>query len=112
MANSVKVSPLPCGLRTHRRDFVFPILQAINELGGSAPISQVLSLVEKRMRGTLNKFDYLLLDSGKSRVEPRWRNTARWAKDGMIQLGMLDSNSPRGIWRITDYGSDMVQILR
>jgi restriction system protein len=106
------VKPLPCGLRTHRSNFIIPILMTLYDLGGEAPIQQVMSGVEERMRGTLNRFDYEILNSGKGRVERRWRNTARWAKDVLIKLGLVDGNSPTGLWELTYKGENFAFQLR
>ena len=104
--------PLPCGTKTPRRSFVFPILVVLNELGGSAPISEVMSLLEQRMRSTLVKVDYDTLNSDNHRREPRWRNTARWAKDSMVKLGFISGTSQRGIWEITSFGYEVLQETR
>ena len=105
-----RTKPIPNGMRTHRRKFIFPILEALNNLGGSATTSQVLSEVENLMRGTLNRVDYQHLNSRPTEI--RWRNTSRWTKDAMIGLGLIASNSPRGVWEITDLGYDFLSLTR
>jgi restriction system protein len=104
--------PLPCGLRTHRREFILPILLTLDELGGSASIQKVMPALEAKMRGTLNRFDYEVLESGKGRSEYRWRNTARWAKNILVNLGLVASGSPIGLWELTYAGEDFVAALR
>jgi len=104
--------PLSCGLRTPKSAFVFPILQAINELGGSASITEVMPVVERRMRGVLRGVDYEIFNQGRSRVEPRWRNTARWAKDAMVKLGFILDDSPRGLWELSDFGFEILELTR
>lgn len=104
--------PLPCGLKTPRRSFVFPILHALSQLGGTAPIREVEALVQEQMRSVLRAVDYEVLTQGTSRAEPRWMNTLRWAKTAMVKLDLLYNDSPRGIWELSDYGYEVLKALR
>ncbi len=99
-------SKLKRGLRTPEDEFRIPILEAIVELGGSAPMSKVLNLVEKKMKGKLNEYDYQTLQSTSS---IRWKNTAQWCRNTMVREGLLKSDSPRGIWEISEKGIRYLQ---
>jgi len=90
------------GLRTPEDAFCIPILQSLIELGGSAPVSDVLDKVEAKMRSQLNAYDRSPLPSDSTLT--RWRNTAQWARKAMVQKGLMSSDSPRGIWEITEAG--------
>jgi restriction system protein len=90
------------GLRTPEDAFREPILKAIVELGGSAPMAVVLEKVEQLMKGTLNAYDRQSVSSYPH--QPRWRNTAQWTRNAMVREGLLSSDSERGIWEITDAG--------
>lgn len=90
------------GLRTPDESFRAPILQTLIELGGSSPMAEVLSIVEKKMKGILNKYDYDPLSSYPN--QPRWKNTAQWCRNTMVNEGLLKNDSPRGIWEITEIG--------
>ncbi len=94
---------LPMGLRTPREAYLRPILEAVLELGGSAHVAEVLKVVEQKMKPLLNDVDYQKLSSGGS---IRWENTANWARYYLVQEGLLasDSESGRGVWRITEQG--------
>jgi restriction system protein len=35
---------------------------------------------------------------------PRWRNAAQWARNSMVNEGLLKKDSPRGVWEISDKG--------
>jgi len=39
----------------------------------------------------------------------RWRNAAQWARNSMVQEGLLKADSPRGVWEITDRGREMLR---
>jgi restriction system protein len=54
------------------------------------------------MKGTLTEADYKPLKT--DRGQPRWRNAARWERNSMVEEGLLKSDSPWGIWEITEAG--------
>ena len=64
-------------------------------------MGEVLVRVEQLMRDTLKPVDY---ESLKSSSDPRWRNTGQWARNTMVEYGLLRSDSPWGFWEITDAG--------
>lgn len=90
------------GLRTAEQEYYRPILQALQEMGGSAPLGDVLERVHQLMAGTLRDVDFQPLASDPQR--PRWRNAAQWARNSMAREGLLKSGSRRGIWEISDAG--------
>ena len=96
------VKNLVRGLRTKESAFYLPILESLVELGGRAEAKAVLDKVRQKMENVLNKYDKQPLKSG----ELRWENTARWARKMMIKEGLLEPNSPNGIWEITDKGRE------
>ena len=90
------------GMRTTEEAFRLPILQVLNASGGSATVSDALAKLEPLMQGILQQVDYEPLPSQPE--TPRWTNTAQWARYTMAKEGLLKSNSPRGIWEITEAG--------
>ena len=90
------------GLRTPEPAFFRPILQALSDLGGSAKRSDVFNVLEPSMRGVLQPIDYQILSSEAEQV--RWQNSAQWARNLMVKEGLLQSDSPVGIWEITEKG--------
>ncbi len=90
------------GLRTSEPAFFRPILQALSDLGGAAKRSDVFTVLEQSMRGVLKPIDYQSLSSESEQV--RWQNSAQWARNLMVKEGLLDSDSPVGIWEITEKG--------
>ena len=85
---------------TPQKNFREPVLDAIVELGGSAPARRVLELVEHHMRSVMTEADYEELRSG----GPRWHKAANWARYILAQEGLVRRNSPRGTWELTDEG--------
>ncbi len=90
------------GLRTPEPAFFRPILQALSDLGGSAKRSDVFDMLEQSMRDVLKPIDYQILSSEAEQV--RWQNSAQWARNLMVKEGLLQSDSPVGIWEITEKG--------
>ena len=95
------------GLRTPNEAFHTPILRALIDLGETAQVKKVLDRVEELMSDQLNKYDYETLPSNPS--ELRWRNNAQWARWRLVQNGFLASDSPRGVWEITESGRAWVE---
>jgi len=90
------------GLRTPELAFFRPILQALSDLGGSAKRSDVFTLLEPSMRDVLKPIDYQPLASEADQL--RWQNSAQWARNLMVKEGLLQADSPVGIWEITEKG--------
>ena len=91
------------GLRTPDNAFRRPILETLCELGGAGPMNKVLNGVAEKMETILNEFDRQHLLSEPHEI--RWRNTAQWCRNSMVQEGFLKGGSARGIWEISDKGN-------
>lgn len=94
------------GMKTPQQAYRYPILETLYELGGSASVGDVLKVVEKKMKPLLNEVDYQMLPSG---VDVRWRNTAMWERFDLVKEGLLKSDSPDGIWELSDKGIQEVE---
>ena len=90
------------GLRTPEAAFFRPILQALSDLGGAAKRSDVFDVLEPYMRDVLKPIDYQILSSEAEQV--RWQNSAQWARNLMVKEGLLQADSPVGIWEMTEKG--------
>jgi len=95
------------GLRTREEAYYRPILEALQKLGGSASVDQVLNLVLQIMKPVLRDVDYEPLASTPDM--PRWKNAAQWARHSMVKEGLLRNDSPRGVWQISDAGVRFLQ---
>lgn len=59
------------------------------------------------MRPLLNEFDYQKQSLG---ADTRWHNTAQWARFKLVKEGLLKSksDSPHGVWELSDKGTGEV----
>lgn len=64
-------------------------------------MNKVLEKVEVKMNQLLDSVDYKKLPSG---VRIRWHESAEWEKYKMAKDGLLRSDSPKGVWQITEKG--------
>lgn len=88
--------------KTSQRDYLIPILEILDDLGGKAKASEVLEVVAERMRPRFKPADLEPLASNPK--EPRWRNTAQWARQQLVNKGLLAPSQERGVWELTDAG--------
>jgi restriction system protein len=95
------------GLRTPESAFFCPILQALSDLGGSAKRSEVFLILEQSMRDVLKPIDYHILSSEAEQI--RWQNSAQWARNLMVKEGLLQADSPVGLWEISEKGREFLQ---
>jgi hypothetical protein len=90
------------GQRTPEEAFRLPILRVLATMGGEGKMTIVLNHVYQEIKHLLKPADLRPLPSHAN--TPRWRNTAQWARQSMVQEGLLRRDSPRGIWAITEKG--------
>jgi hypothetical protein len=81
-------------------EYWLPILQILAESDGVARGRDVIDKLEDLLGPRLMPRDRDVLTMG----EVRWRNRARFARLRMKEQGLISSNSPRGIWEITEEG--------
>lgn len=91
------------GARTHETAFYVPILQAVDEMGGSGKAADVVKRVGEIMAGSFLPEDHEPLQSTGL---PRWDSNLRFARYSMVRKGLLKAGSPRGIWEISNKGNE------
>lgn len=93
-----------------RSEYVFHILEILEQAGGAAKVKSVLATLERRIGHLLNDYDWEPLKSHPT--EPRWQNSAKWCRKNMIGKGWLADNSPNGVWELTELGRAELERLR
>lgn len=77
-----------------------PILQALVEMGGRGAAATVTDRVGELVKGRLTELDYANVKSG----QVRWRNKTAFCRNELKNQGLLRSDSPQGIWEISEAG--------
>jgi len=97
------------GLRTPETAFYAPILQALDQLGGTARAADVVKRVGELMADVLSPDDRKPLPSTGL---PRWDSTTRFARYSLVRAGLLKHKSPYGTWAISAKGMEHLQRTR
>jgi restriction system protein len=78
------------------------ILEVLIEMGGGGKTKTVLDRVGEKLKAVLKPKDY---EHHKSSNQIRWRNTAQWARNTMVNDdGRMKKGSRNGYWEISDKG--------
>jgi restriction system protein len=84
-----------------QKEYLIPILKALVEKGGKAEQKEVFDIIEQKMRLKFGNLDIEILRDGYTK---RWQKNAAFQRLRMVKEGFLKSNSPRGLWEITEKG--------
>lgn len=85
-------------------EYELPILAALDEAGGRAPTREVLDAVGKALDGRLTAVDRETTSSGTT----RWQSRTQLVRLRLVRSGDMLSDSPRGLWEISDAGAARV----
>ena len=94
----------PRGALLPEDKYVLPLLEALVELGGSAPTSAVVQRTGEKLEPKLTAFDRKRIKSG----DLRWKNRLQFVRLSLIKQGLMKKDSPRGIWEISESGKALV----
>lgn len=89
-------------------EYVRPLLESLDELGGSAPSRDVIERVGKKLDDRLTEIDRAPLGSGSI----RWHSRLQFVRLRLIDRGLMTREAPRGVWVITDKGRESVRESR
>jgi hypothetical protein len=92
------------GTKLPQKEFRLPLMQTLLELGGSAEVSEIRRIMEKKMAPLLSADDYKPVSTG----DPRWWNATCWERADLVREGLFADYSPRGVWELTDKGKAVV----
>lgn len=85
-------------------DLMIPCFQAIDNLGGSATISEIDDEIAKILNLTDEEINYMH-DNSTTKLKYR----AAWARTNLKNVGYIE-NSKRGVWSITSVGKEVEDI--
>lgn len=92
----------PHGSLLPESEYELPILQSLAEAGGSGKARDITQEVGKRLADRLTEVDHQPLKAG----DIRWENRVAFVRLKLKDRGLLKSDSPRGVWELTDAGLD------
>jgi restriction endonuclease Mrr len=96
----VKMTSTRTANLTRQKEFWKPILETIVSKGGKADAQAVVDEVESKMKSRLKSGDYETNTDGTT----KWSKAVHFQRLEMVHQGLLEHNSPRGTWQITDRG--------
>ncbi len=85
---------------TPQKDFWKPILETLVDKGGQADVQEVVKGVERKTKNQLKPGDNELNRDGTA----KWVKAVHFQRLAMVHEGLLVSDSPRGVWAVTDQG--------
>lgn len=85
--------------KTHRTILRKLIIEELSALGGSASKGELYTRIEKKYEGKFLPGDFEYLPDGK-RIA--WKNYCDWEGTLLRKEGLLKSNSPRGLWELSE----------
>jgi hypothetical protein len=90
----------------HRR-FRIPVLQALISLGGKETTARVVDEVGRILADQLTEQDRQVRANG----DIDWRYSCRWARQDLVNEGLMRSDSPHGVWEISTQGREYIQTI-
>jgi hypothetical protein len=93
---SGRQSSNPRKQQTQRSEIIAYLLDALNELGGSARCNDVLDLMEKKFQEKFLPGDFEVDKAHGT----KWRHNTHWARLILANEGVFEKESPRGYWQI------------
>ena len=86
-------------------EYFKPILEALDELGGSAAASRAIDRVGAKLESRFTAADRGLHQSG----GVRWRKRTQFARYALVTKGLMRSDSPHGLWEISADGRSFLK---
>lgn len=84
--------------QTKQEVFRSEIINALKVFGGKGTNVEVMNIIEERMKDKLLPGDF----EKRARGMMVWKNNVHWARNSLREEGILQSNSPRGIWELSE----------
>lgn len=90
------------GERTPKDAFRIPLLKELVRVGGRAQSREINKAIYMGMSQLFKPADFEPTKVNKMQV--RWQNALHWCRQTLVDEGLMRSDSPRGIWEISDSG--------
>ncbi len=96
---------IPAGSLLPEDEYILPLLAALDERGGAAPVREIIEATGERLGDKFSPADKGSLPSGAI----RWQKRVQFVRLRLAEEGLLAKDSPRGIWALTDAGRSRVK---
>jgi Mrr N-terminal domain len=95
----------PSGALLSERAYELPLLEVLDAAGGRMPTREAVAAVGERIADQLMSMDHDVLEHGRE----RWEMRVQFVRLRLVEAGMLEKESPRGVWEISDAGRERLK---
>jgi Mrr N-terminal domain/SeqA protein N-terminal domain len=99
---SVKHRRAPSSALLSERAYERPLLDVLDAAGGRLPTREAIAAVGERVVDQLMPMDHDVMGPG----QERWESRVQFTRLRLVETGLLEKNSPRGVWEISDAGRE------
>jgi hypothetical protein len=87
--------------------YIQPLLRVLDDAGGKAPFRDVVDAFGELVHDEFLPADFETLDSGGI----RWQSRLQFVRLRLVERGLLERDSPRGIWILSEAGRQELKEL-
>jgi hypothetical protein len=102
---SVKRTRAPSNALLSEKAYELPLLDVLDTAGGRLPTREAVAAVGERVADQLMPMDHDVMDQG----QKRWESRVQFTRLRLVEAGLLEKNSPRGVWEISDAGRERLK---
>lgn len=95
----------PSGALLSEHAYELPLLAALDAAGGRMPTREAVAAVGERIGDQLMPMDHDVLEHGRE----RWEMRVQFVRLRLVEAGLLEKESPRGVWEISDAGRERLK---
>ena len=101
----VKRRRAPSNALLSEKAYELPLLDVLDTAGGRLPTREAVAAVGERVADQLMAMDHDVMDQG----QERWESRVQFTRLRLVEAGLLEKNSPRGVWEISDAGRERLK---
>jgi hypothetical protein len=95
----------PSGALLSEHAYELPLLAALDGAGGRLPTREAVAAVGEHIADQLMPMDHDVLDHGRE----RWEMRVQFVRLRLVEAGLLEKDSPRGVWEISEAGRERLR---
>jgi hypothetical protein len=97
----------PSNALLSERAYELPLLKTLDDAGGRLPTREAVHAVGEAVAGELMPMDHDVLEHGRE----RWEMRVQFVRLRLVEAGLLERKSPRGVWEISRAGRERLQAV-